>query len=126
MWDCAYSLAIGVDAAVRRSNEEQYVHEYLRLLANASGGSFVVPSFDDAMVLLRRMYLMISYFGWLLERIGGVGQTQGNTENDLRVWRARVLDVVEVALATPSTTLPNTPLAIVSEYLEEIRKVLRE
>jgi len=43
--------------------------------------------------------MTLQYFGWVLRRFGGVGETQGNSENDVKVWEKKVAEGLEDVFA---------------------------
>lgn len=98
LWDCAYAMLCGLEPTVRRESEREIVTTYLKWLTSAledsPGNHPELPDDDEALQLCRRLYLVVYFFGWLLQKVGGVGDKQGNSSEDVKAWRERVLDAV--------------------------------
>jgi hypothetical protein len=104
LWDCAYAMVLGLPTEKRRVEQRTIVTAYLKMLSEqqrtqpATKGTSVrpIPSVDEAMSLLPWVYLLVQYYAWILDQIGGVGDEQGNSTSDMRVWRQRVREMLRL------------------------------
>ena len=105
MWDCTYAIVCGLSVKDRRAQRDSIVKHYLKELqtqltknridgtlkrGGTADDSLEVPSFEASMKLYNMMVICIWYFGWILGEVGGVGKTQGNTDNDMDAWTERL------------------------------------
>ncbi|CUI14600.1 membrane-associated protein, putative [Bodo saltans] len=152
LWDCAYAMVLGLDTKKRRSEQRDIVASYLKLLSDqqqsqpVAGGTAVrqIPSVDEAMSLLPWVYLLVQYYAWILDQIGGVGDEQGNSSNDMKVWRQRVREMLRLDVfgatekdeddhgtvlrhdAPVVAALLKMPGVTAQHFIEYQRKVLKE
>jgi len=90
MWDCCYTIHLGLSVADRRAHERDLIKDYLACLNSL--GVQDVPRFDEAYRLYKLMAIVIKYFGWILGYIGGVGEKQGNSDDDMIAWGERLVE----------------------------------
>jgi hypothetical protein len=105
LWDPVYAMICGLSVENRRLWADELLEYYLASLrkyllakkkkTSADGGADDgddddVPSLAQAKITRMKMILCIWYFGWVLTEVGGVGKTQGNSNNDMIAWRDRV------------------------------------
>lgn len=106
MWDFTYGTVIGQSVQARRTLQAKQLRDYLGVLA-----SLGVPAADlDPTVCCLETDLLVVvllYYGSALVVLGGAGDTQGNSTNDMRAWGERIAaardDVVDRVPVMAST-----------------------
>ena len=90
MWDVAYATICGLSPENRRAWRSQLVQRYVDHLKPAvleADRPRMVARVDDEYALA---IIVIAYFGWVLSKVGGVGATQGNSDDDCYAWQDRI------------------------------------
>lgn len=85
LWDISYCMICSLTPEDRRQHEEGIIRHYLKSIAENSA-NIDIPSFEKAMELHRISFIVVNFFGGLIAAFGGVGETQGNSNNDIESW----------------------------------------
>eukprot|EP00759_Apiculatamorpha_spiralis_P009823 PhF_6_TR16962/c0_g5_i2/m.25598 len=121
LWDISYSL-FALDPETRKANSEVMIREYLDSLPLPH------PTFGpDVLFLHKTLLIVVAYFGWLLFLIGNVGDTQGNSKQDMGVWeknmRSAVSEIFEDIDGLASwLRVPKSHLEVVRDLLNGTKK----
>lgn len=89
LWDITYCMTVSFTPEDRRKHEEAFIRRYLDGLRENPQISDV-PSFESAMELHKISMICIQVFAWLISRFGGVGETQGNSDEDMHSWKEKL------------------------------------
>ena len=127
LWDFTYAITCGLTTSDRVAWADDLLSMYLTRLRDqvtqlhgASVG-LTVPTVESARLTHMKMTVCIWYFGWVLTEVGGVGKTQGNSNNDMIAWRDRVHGSC-LALASDRATFRTVfgvDDSVVDEYAKE-------
>jgi hypothetical protein len=97
LWDISYCLICSFTPEDRRKYEQEIIRRYLDAIRE-NPANRDVPSLERAMELHRISLIVVNVFGWLISCFGGVGTTQGNSDNDVQSWGEKIGAAMEDAL----------------------------
>ncbi len=89
LWDITYCMTVSFTPEDRRRYEGEFIRRYLDAIRKSPGNTNV-PSLESAIELHRIGMIVIQIFSWFIARFGGLGKTQGNSDNDMQSWKANL------------------------------------
>lgn len=139
LFDFTYAVTISLPPAIRKKEEKNLLEHYVASLhaaltrcSNNSGSSRPVVSekeqlMKEAVKQVRILKVCIRVWSWAISCFGGIGDQQGNTAADMRVWRDRVEHVCEETLRDDETQLAadlGIEATAVREFYQEAKTIL--
>lgn len=89
LWDITYCMTVSFTPEDRRRYEGEFIRRYLDAIRENPENTDV-PSLESAMELHRIGMIVIQIFSWFISRFGGLGETQGNSDNDMQSWKDKL------------------------------------
>jgi len=126
LWDISYCMICSFTPVDRRKHEQEIIRRYLDAIRENPANSDV-PPLESAMELHRISLIVVNFFGGLIAAFGGVGEKQGNSENDMKSWsekcEAAMTDALEDEVALAKTL--DVHVSLVGQFREDYAAFLR-
>ena len=101
LWDFTYATVLGMATGPRRAVHKDLLSLYLSNLAAAlrlrgdAAAADALPSLATCESTITALCIVIFYFGFILEKMGGIGGPQGNSDADCIAWQDRSAAILE-------------------------------
>ena len=120
LWDISYCMICSFTPEDRRKHEQEIIRRYLDAIREDPENQDV-PSFESAMELHRISMIVIQVFSWVISLFGGVGEKQGNSDNDMKSWGEKVGAAMSDALADEAALAKalDVDVSLVREFRED-------
>jgi hypothetical protein len=120
LWDISYCMICSFTPEDRRKHEQEIIGRYLdRIRKNPANKD--VPSLESAMELHRISLIVVNFFGGLIAAFGGVGEKQGNSENDMASWSEKCEAAMADALGDEAALAKalDIPVSLVGQFRKD-------
>ena len=120
LWDVSYCMICSLTPEDRRKHEKEIIGRYLDKIRKDPAID-KAPSLESAMELHLISLIVVNFFGGLIAVFGGVGEKQGNSENDMKSWSEKCEAAMNDALADEAalTRALDIPVSLVRLFKKD-------
>ena len=125
LWDVSYCMVCSFTPEDRRAHERDVLRRYLDAIREDPANEDV-PSLESALEMHRISMVVIHFFSGLIALFGGVGESQGNSSEDMRSWNAKLEAAMADALEDEEAfaTSLDLPVSVVRRFREDYAALL--